>query len=446
MREKINLSNINKLFTKDVISTYLNQIWRIISGPLSLILLPMFITPEIQGFWYTFSSISALAVFADLGFTTIILQFSAHEFAFLQFSESLDLLGPEEYKKRLASLFRFVLKWSTSIVIIAFPVIFIIGYILFIQKANIFVWLAPWMIYSIGAAIGFYTNVISSFIQGCDQVSNVQKLSLQTSIVGTLSMFLSLVLHFGLYSISISLLLANLYNLGEILIKYQKFLKTLWKTEPDKTNWKHDILGLLWKYALSWSSSYLIFKIYTPLMFQFHGPVEAGKVGISISLITSMTSLANVWISANIPKINILIAKKDWIQLDRNFKKILILIVVTYIFEIFVLIFIIMIFKQNIFFIKIFSRFVSIVPMTMLITGWFFQIIISCLAAYLRGHKQEPYVLLSITHGIIIALSTYVSAKYLPVNLYFSGFFLSYLIIFPWAIYIFIKKRKEWHL
>lgn len=444
---KITHYNIKNLFTKDILSTYLNQIWRLISGPISLIIIPLFITPEIQGFWYTFSSISALAVFADLGFTTIILQFSAHEFAFLHFSESFELFGPEEYRKRIASLFQFVLRWTTSVVFITFPVIFIVGYILYIQKAGISVWLAPWIIYSIGAAIGFYASVISSFIQGCDQVSTIQKLSLQSAIVGTLSMFISLMLHFGLHSIAISLFLANLYNLAAILIKYRIFIRALWKTEPDNTNWKHDILRLLWKYSLSWSSGYFIFKIYTPLMFQFHGPIEAGKVGITISLITAIFNIANTWFSANTPKLNMLVAKREWKILDKEFRKNLILSLGTYILGITVLFLTVIVFSGRWqLFDKMKVRFLGIVPLSMLLVGWFLQIIVNGLAIYLRAHKEEPFVIPSVVSGIFIIVTTYLSAKYLPPIMFFAGFIASYIYGLPWSLKIFFNKRNEWHI
>jgi len=69
---------IKNNFTRDVAGASLNQMWRLISGPITLILLPLMISSKVQGYWYTFGSVSALSVFADLGFTTIVMQFSAH--------------------------------------------------------------------------------------------------------------------------------------------------------------------------------------------------------------------------------------------------------------------------------------------------------------------------------------------------------------------------------
>ena len=85
-----------------------------------LVFVPLFVTPEIQGFWYTFGSISALSIFADLGFTTIVCQFAAHEFAFIGFDKNFNITGTLEYHERLASLFRFIIKWMSLVICVVF--------------------------------------------------------------------------------------------------------------------------------------------------------------------------------------------------------------------------------------------------------------------------------------------------------------------------------------
>lgn len=96
-------------YHKDLFSTFLNQIWRIFSGPLILLSIPFFLTPEVQGFWYTFISLAALSVLADLGFSNIILQFSAHEFAFLRFKANMTLEGDTYHLCKLSDFFDLAL-------------------------------------------------------------------------------------------------------------------------------------------------------------------------------------------------------------------------------------------------------------------------------------------------------------------------------------------------
>ena len=64
----------------DVFSTFLNQGWRIISGPFVLLCIPYFLSAMEQGYWYTFISVAALSVLADLGFSNIILQFCSNKY------------------------------------------------------------------------------------------------------------------------------------------------------------------------------------------------------------------------------------------------------------------------------------------------------------------------------------------------------------------------------
>jgi hypothetical protein len=67
------------------------------------------------------------------------------------------------------------------------------------------------------------------------------------------------------------------------------------------------------------------------------------------------------------------------------------------------------------------------------------------MATYLRAHKQEPYVWVSVATGAYIAVATLLCASFLPSNLYFLGFLTASVWNLPWATGIFWRKRREWH-
>ena len=54
-----------------------------------------------------------------------------------------------------------------------------------------------------------------------------------------------------------------------------------------------------------------------PLAFRYYGAEEAGRVGFSIAVWTAIISLANIWTVSVLPKINFLVATKNWQILDR---------------------------------------------------------------------------------------------------------------------------------
>ncbi|MEG6612852.1 hypothetical protein V6C42_08350 [Pseudoclostridium thermosuccinogenes] len=431
-------------FTNDVIYTIFTSVWRIISGPLTLILIPLFITPEVQGYWYTFGSLAALSVFADLGFTTIVSQFSAHEFAFLKFDSSRLIFGDEEHIKRLGSLFRFIIKWSVCVSLVAFPIIFVVGFVMFSNKGDINGWEIPWILYIISSGLSFVSGVCLSFYEGCNQIALIQKNKLFGSIVTTLSTWIMLYLGFGLYTLSISAIMGALVNVLLFYRRYNKSILQLIKVSKNFSyNWRNEFFSLIWRYAISWSSGYFIFQIYTPLSFQFHGSVFAGKVGLTMSLCNAMFTIANVWVYTATPKMNMRASKKDWAGMDRLAAKSIGMSCGTFAMGAgFVLIVLITLNDR----LEILERFLGVIPITILLTSWLLQTVVSGLAVYLRAHKKEPLVLPSLVSAIYIAISTYFITRFLPSDFLFLGFLSSFLFNLPWCIKIFISKRKEWHL
>lgn len=430
-------------FTADVVFTILAFTCRIISGPVTLLLIPLFLTPQIQGYWYTFLSLAALSVFADLGFTTIVSQFSAHEFAYLKFDTDGLLIGSEDHLNRLSSLFRFVIKWSALVSIIAFPLILAVGIIMFSAKDEVRGWLIPWILYILFSGLNFITGVCLSFFEGCNQIAAIQKNRLISSLIATVTTWVLLYLGCGLFTLSIAAILGVIVNAVLLYICFSKSIQQLLRISKNFLyNWRRDFLSLIWRYAISWSSGYLIFQIYTPLSFQFHGAIFAGKVGLTMSLCSAIFSISNVWIYTSTPKLNMKASKSDWNGMDRLAKKSIFMSAVTFILGSLLALILLQVLDGKI---ALIDRFLGIFPMTILLISWFCQIIISGLAIYLRAHKKEPLVLPSIVSAIYIAVSTYLISRYLPSDFLFMGFLTSFIFCIPWCICILISKRKEWH-
>ena len=99
-----------------VLFTSLNQFWKLISGLVTMILIPLYLTKEAQGYWFTIMSLATLVMLADLGFSSIITQFAAHEFAYLRL-EDHEITGSEQHLNRLANFFVFSTKWAFGILV-----------------------------------------------------------------------------------------------------------------------------------------------------------------------------------------------------------------------------------------------------------------------------------------------------------------------------------------
>ena len=64
-----------------VFFTLLGRGWNVGAGLIIIALVAHFLSPELQGYYYTFNSLIALQVFAELGLNFAIIQFASHEMA-----------------------------------------------------------------------------------------------------------------------------------------------------------------------------------------------------------------------------------------------------------------------------------------------------------------------------------------------------------------------------
>ena len=431
---------IKTILSRDFRHTFVNQLWRLFSGPLMLVLIPLYLSADAQGYWYTFVSLAALAIFADMGFSTILLQFSAHEFAYLKFEKNKMLSGEQQYLERIATLFKFSMKWSSGMGLLAFPIILVVGFVILNEKQTDIAWEIPWFVYGIASIFVFVNSMLLSFIEGCNSVGEVQKIRFYISFITAISTIVLLVLGSELYALAISLGIGALSGTIIIFYKYKYMLKQLFFfNKAAEHNWKRDILPLVGRYAISWISGYFIFSVFTPIAFHFYGVVEAGQIGFSLAIYTAIFGIANIWMTIITPKINIYVAHKDYDNLNRIFKKHLISAVVTYILGVTVLFFLVFFLKDILPFA---TRLVSPFSLGIIALGWLLQIIINAYAIYMRAHKEEPLMIPSFVIGVYISITTVLIAIYFPFEYFFLGFLSSYVWGLPWIMVIFKRYKK----
>lgn len=436
----------NNKSIKDIAATFFNQAWRLISGPLMLLLIPLYLTEEQQGYWYLFGSVAALSTFADLGFSNIILQFSAHEYASLEIGNEGLLEGNIENIKKMGSFLRFVIRWLSTICAIVYPIIFIVGIYFLVRDKVLSIYLIPWVIYSIGSLLNFFNNSVLSFIEGMDQISKIQKSRLIVAVINCVVIISSLLFHLNIYALSFGMILSASFMFITIFKTFGKVLKQLWKTSRNFSYpWKKEILPLFKKYVLSFASGYFLFQIYTPLMHYFHGPVYSGKIGISMSLVTAMFSFSTIFIYTITPKINMLIEKKEWHELDRLFNKRLVLSGIAYLFIACCFFVFIKLFSGIPLINKIVSRFLTWQGLVILISAYFIQVFINSWAVYLRGHKIEPYWYTGIVSAVWVLVITVLIGKFLSPDYFFLGLLSSYIWGTPWSYIIYKKLKRKLH-
>jgi len=213
-------------------------------------------------------------------------------------------------------------------------------------------------------------------------------------------------------------------------------------------HYRNEIFPYQWKIALSWISGYFIFQLFNPVLFATEGAVGAGQMGMTLAALNGILTLSLAWITTKVPLFSGLIAQKHYTQLDNIFNKTLkqsALINFTALLLMAVIIFFVRFYNIEIGGRKLGSRFLNYLPMFFMMVPVFLNQFTAAWATYLRCHKKEPFLVISIVGGVLCSLSTVVLGKYFGVMGVTSGYCLLSILMFPWGYHIYKTKKIEWH-
>src|ERR1017187_5170515 len=91
--------------------TVLARFWSSFAGMVTVLLIARFLSPNEQGYYYTFFSLVALQIVFELGFSFVVLQLAAHERAQLTFLPDGRVEGNPVAHARLASVLQMSVRW-----------------------------------------------------------------------------------------------------------------------------------------------------------------------------------------------------------------------------------------------------------------------------------------------------------------------------------------------
>lgn len=393
---------------KTIIFTITSRVWTASAGLITLYFLINYINVETQGYYYTFFSILALQVFAELGLTYAIIQITSHEMAKLSWQDNCTVTGNPKSKYRLKTIFKFSLKWFLVAALVMNLILIPVGIALFKSvndnKFEVINTTLPWILLVVCASINMILSSIISFIEGCGKTEDVAILRLIQNTMGSCFLWIILANNGNLYALFASSLMTLIIGISWILVKYKLFLKDLLLFESNDTelDWRKEIWPFQWRIAISWISGYLSIQIFNPILLSTQGPVVAAQMGMTLQIIGALNGIAITWITTKAPIYGKLIAQNEITKLNKIFK--------TGITQSLILLL-----SANVILLAIVGNLKFIAPEIIERILPFHLIIFLCLAslanhvsgaqgAYLRAFKKDPLMYLSVISGLSISI------------------------------------------
>jgi hypothetical protein len=304
--------------------TFLARLVNILGSTGTVLLIVRFLSPVEQGYYYTLLSLVSLQMVFELGFSFVIQQLAAHECIHLELNADGSVTGDRVAHARLASALQLSLRWYTLAAAAMGLILAPLGMFFFARHAGSgtaqIAWLGPWLAAIISSAMGLWCIPFYSFLEGCGHVRAVAAMRLRQSTAGSVLAWAALLLHHGLYAPA--LVIAGYIGTGLFfLFSHRRLLEGLLRHPVQKAAicWNREIWPFQWRIAVSWMCSCFTVQLFIPILFALRGAVEAGQMGMSISITGFLTVLALSWSSTKTTPFGRMIARREFQQLDRMF-------------------------------------------------------------------------------------------------------------------------------
>ena len=300
-------------FDGTVISTFIVRMSGSIAGLLTTRQIVVCLSPAEQGYWYTFASILGITAFAELGAGQIIMRFVAYEFSRLSQPNHSD-----DARVRLRNLWRLALGFGFGVGAVTAIVAIPLGFIwMSWTTEQVPHWKMAWVLASLSALPMFTAGFLNSYWEGAQQIrsANARRALAQWLSLGCL--YLGFYLGFRIEVFAWIRIVSSLVEVLAIFWIQAPHIRkhALWDQSRKSLSWVREFWPLQSRYAMTFVTGILVNGLYSPLIFRFAGPDEAGKYGMTVTLIAVVSAYASTWIGARQSVMANLVGRGAWREL-----------------------------------------------------------------------------------------------------------------------------------
>ena len=427
-----------------VLAILSNKIWGMVSHLVLLYLVITYFTEELQGFFYTFMGLTVFQVLFELGFNIVLLQFISHEWAHLSFGPDGTIEGDQAALSRLRSLVKLGLSWYLIIAIALFALLGYFG-LLFLESKNepgLSISVSWWLL--CGGTVGFMlTSPLRFFLEGSKQVARSHWIMLALNVTSAIAGCLCIL--YGARLVVPGIMAGIKAILGLCLLVpacWPFFCLLRLKRKEATVAWRCEFWPQQWRIGLSWLCGLLMYQAFVPIIFYFHGPAVAGKMGAGMQIFHAVNILAGSWLLAVQPRFGMLGARGDYTGLRRLAKRtvvrsmgmaLAISVCVTGGLSL-----------MQYYDVRQADRFPELFPMLVLLVTVILLQLPNVETAAIRFQKTEPFLINSLVNAALIFSTSIILGRMYGILGIVVGFsFIMMVVVIPWCHRIYTSKIKD---
>jgi O-antigen/teichoic acid export membrane protein len=198
-----------------------------------------------------------------------------------------------------------------------------------------------------------------------------------------------------------------------------------------------------WRLAAGGIVTYFAYSLFNPVMFHYYGAIVAGQMGMTLQMVNGLQTVAMAWVSTKVPRFGMLIARKEYVTLDKFWLRAS-LVSLGAVSSGAVMLWLI-VYGLNMLKMELSQRMLAPLPTGLFLLAAIFMQISQCLVVYLRAHKQEPILLPSVIMNVVSGLLVWLmGSRFGPLGAA-AGYFSQLIISSIWVGTIWWRCRAEWH-
>ncbi len=199
-----------------------------------------------------------------------------------------------------------------------------------------------------------------------------------------------------------------------------------------------------WRLGIGGVFSYFAFFLFTPVLFKYHGADVAGRMGMTWVILTAIQSAALSWVQTKTPKFGMLIAAREYQELDSLFFRMTWRSVLAFLLAGGLVLG--MVTALNVWDFRLSERLLDPGTTAIFLLALLIYQIPYCQAAYVRAHKREPLLVANIIFSTSVGLAVWwFGSRYGARGAAWGYLAVVALYMLPHCSLIWWVCRKNWH-
>ena len=411
-----------------------------------------FLTPVGQGYYYTILSFVAFVLLGEFGLNYAVMQSASHESAALTGAENAaaaDTRTRHRLRLLLSGADR-VNAWTTTLAVLIVAGIgtHLLGAARGVDVADETAWAGPWALAILAVAANQLLAPRVALLEGVGEVTAVWQFRLRQEFLIAAVLWGALASGLGLWSVGLAYT-TRFVNVSFWLRSHRaaRLVRELGRLSaedrPRSTYWRTEVWPFQWRIGLSGLAGYMIFQLFTPIMFALHGARVAGQFGMTLTITNGLLIAMTAWLNSQAPLYGRLIAQRAYDELNSQFARAVrsSFAVVTAVSLVLVSLVALLESRAH----PMSERVLPTVPFALLTASTVLNHLIFALAVYLRAHRREPLLVISLCGAIATPLTLYVTARFATVT-WVAGSYLALTLLGGLVtLSIFVSRSRAWH-